>query len=761
MWSYAGKHWAVIPNSSGTHLWRLDGTTWTNVLRLSTKTTSKADCKMVGNVAHILLFQGASSQMVSVEYISATGTYQLWSKRTSTVGLTFEKGVETATIDIDGTGRMWLASDGSTTIHVRWSDAPYNTWSSPITVASGVTTDDIGAVIAMPGKIGVLWSNQTTKKFGFKTHADGASPTSWSADEVPASQSALSIGGGMADDHLNMAVAGDGTLYCAVKTSYETKGYPEIMLLVRSSSGGWHKAYEVSPIGTRPIVLLNESIDKIRVIYTKADSGGDILYRESSFSTIAFSSPLVLMTGGTYNNSTSTKDNFTDDIVVLASSSSEAVGVLAQDNTTLPPSDQIAPTVLSINRQSPSTATTSATAVTYRITFSESVSGVNAIDFTPVAVSGTVTGTLTSDAIVAVGTSGTTYDATVSSITDTGTLRLDLKSSNTGIADAAGNAITTGFTSGQTYTIEQTQTSTEYILTVNTTGNGTVTKNPDQATYTSGSTVSLTVTPATGYQFSGWSGDASGTTNPLSVTMNDNKAITATFTPVSSSQQVVSFTLINASADQDIKTIVSGEQINLATLPSTKLSIRANTSPATVGSVRLVLTGPQTRNYTDNAPPYSLFGDDGNGNYYFGVWGPPALGNYTLTATPYSATSGGGSAGTPMTINFTIVNEAGMTANSTSQASTLDNSKTLQAQVYPNPFSGRATLNFTLAKESEYIVGLYDSKGQQVRILKNGMSQAGQLTSIEVDGAGLANGLYFIRLHTNEGTKFVKLLLDR
>ena len=41
----------------------------------------------------------------------------------------------------------------------------------------------------------------------------------------------------------------------------------------------------------------------------------------------------------------------------------------------------------------------------------------------------------------------------------------------------------------------------------------------------------LTAVPAGGYVFSGWSGDASGTTNPLTVTMNANKSITATFTP--------------------------------------------------------------------------------------------------------------------------------------------------------------------------------------------------------------------------------------
>ena len=276
--------------------------------------------------------------MVSVEYVPASQTYKLWSHRTSTVGLTLDTGVETAVIDIDGTGRMLLASAGVSDINVRWSDAPYNTWSSPIAVATGVKDDDICTVVYMPtaNKIGVFWSNQNTKRFGFKTHADGASPSTWSADEIPASQSALNAGSGMADDHMNIALASDGTLYCAVKTSYDLNGYTRIALLIRRPSGTWDNLYEVTQTGSvltsRPIVLLNESIGKIRVVYG-IEGGGDIFYKESLTSNISFGSQLTLITG-VNSNPTSTKDNFTSEIVILASHDNQAVGVLASDGLT-------------------------------------------------------------------------------------------------------------------------------------------------------------------------------------------------------------------------------------------------------------------------------------------------------------------------------------------------------------------------------------------------------------------------------------------
>ncbi|MCX6875625.1 MAG: hypothetical protein NTW21_17730 [Verrucomicrobia bacterium] len=49
--------------------------------------------------------------------------------------------------------------------------------------------------------------------------------------------------------------------------------------------------------------------------------------------------------------------------------------------------------------------------------------------------------------------------------------------------------------------------------------------------YPHGSTATLTATPDPGYVFTGWSGDATGTANPLSVLMDADKTITASFVP--------------------------------------------------------------------------------------------------------------------------------------------------------------------------------------------------------------------------------------
>ncbi len=84
-----------------------------------------------------------------------------------------------------------------------------------------------------------------------------------------------------------------------------------------------------------------------------------------------------------------------------------------------------------------------------------------------------------------------------------------------------------------------------YTLTV-TAVNGTVTKTPDLLAYNHGSNVVLTATPKVGYVFSSWSGDASGSVNPLTVNMNANKNITANFTLIPTTITIGSVALFGA-----------------------------------------------------------------------------------------------------------------------------------------------------------------------------------------------------------------------
>lgn len=106
--------------------------------------------------------------------------------------------------------------------------------------------------------------------------------------------------------------------------------------------------------------------------------------------------------------------------------------------------DTSAPTVLSVNRLDPTSANTAATAVTFRVTFSESVVGLDVSDFS-LTTTGTVSGAIASVSAA----SGPAVDVLVDSLTDEGTLRLDVNVG--GISDPAGNGLAAAFTTGQTY----------------------------------------------------------------------------------------------------------------------------------------------------------------------------------------------------------------------------------------------------------------------------------------------------------------------
>jgi len=127
-----------------------------------------------------------------------------------------------------------------------------------------------------------------------------------------------------------------------------------------------------------------------------------------------------------------------------------------------------------------------------------------------------------------------------------------------------------------------------------------------------------------------------------------NSTTTTTTTPTTPSA-ITDFKLVNAETEKDVQSITNGATISLSKLQLSKSNIRAVVSGAT--SVEFELSGKQSKTATDDAAPFALHGDDGDGNYFYCNLNRPARGTYTLKATPYSGTT----AGTAKTITFTIV----------------------------------------------------------------------------------------------------------
>jgi hypothetical protein len=135
--------------------------------------------------------------------------------------------------------------------------------------------------------------------------------------------------------------------------------------------------------------------------------------------------------------------------------------------------------------------------------------------------------------------------------------------------------------------------------------------------------------------------------------------------PAPSGLVVNNFTLINSDSNKDIRELKNGDVIDFSALGTKNLNIRANVGSQQPGSVIFLLNGKRT---TENVAPYAMAGDGNNGQNYY-AW-TPAPGKYTLVATPYSSSNGGGTAGKEVTISFTVVNDGGqMISGSTTAGS--------------------------------------------------------------------------------------------
>lgn len=132
---------------------------------------------------------------------------------------------------------------------------------------------------------------------------------------------------------------------------------------------------------------------------------------------------------------------------VVTDTAGNALAVPVTDVATLT-ADGTAPTVVSVVPVG--TSPTQAATVSYTVTFSEPVTGVDPTDF-----SLTTGGGIAPGAISVSSGSGTTFTVSVGTGSGDGTIRLDVLANGT-IRDAAGNPLTTGFTTATAFTIDST-----------------------------------------------------------------------------------------------------------------------------------------------------------------------------------------------------------------------------------------------------------------------------------------------------------------
>lgn len=127
--------------------------------------------------------------------------------------------------------------------------------------------------------------------------------------------------------------------------------------------------------------------------------------------------------------------------------------------------------------------------------------------------------------------------------------------------DLSGSGTPTTLTVSGNHSVGANFSPIPYTLLTNTEGNGVIAQNPDLPTYIYGQVVTVTATAVPGWTFAGWSGNLSGSTNPTTITMDNSKTITATFTQDHYTVTVLPATGGSIDKEPDQATYVYGDVI--------------------------------------------------------------------------------------------------------------------------------------------------------------------------------------------------------
>jgi hypothetical protein len=364
LWYNDGRWWGDMfnKNDGKYHIYWLDlvAQKWHDTgTILDPRPQTKADCLWTGTRLYVASGGGADlsgsgttaalpANLYRYSYNSATKTYSLDSGFPVTIR---NGGAESIVIDKDSTGMLWVTYTQGNKVYVNHSlssDTDWNINVAPFQVAgtnTNVSPDDISTLVAVDGKIGVFWSNESAGQFSgssdtafyFAAHPDGAADNVW-------------IGGvalrqpEIADDHINiksLQADASGNIFAMVKSSLNSNGNPQLFLLVaRKQSNGtytWEKhiASMREDGQTRPILLIDTDHRQL-YIFTSTESGGNVYYKTTSLDNIQLypssgpnagaGSLFMSKPGFAINNVTSTKQSVTtaSGIVVLASHDNSA-----------------------------------------------------------------------------------------------------------------------------------------------------------------------------------------------------------------------------------------------------------------------------------------------------------------------------------------------------------------------------------------------------------------------------------------------------
>ncbi|MHB8871690.1 MAG: InlB B-repeat-containing protein, partial [Candidatus Doudnabacteria bacterium] len=221
-------------------------------------------------------------------------------------------------------------------------------------------------------------------------------------------------------------------------------------------------------------------------------------------------------------------------------------------------------------------------------------------------------------------------------------------------------------------------------------------------TYNSGSSMTVTATPNSGYTFTNWTenGNVVSTSSSYTFTINGNRTLVANFTAIQYSVNLSS-NPSNGGTTSGGGTYNSGSSVTVTATPN---------------------NGYTFTNWTDNGSISSL-----NSSYTF-----------ILNNDKY------------LIANFNVTTSV--------KENELNISQFQLGQNYPNPFNPVTTISYSVPDFLFVVLKVYNSIGLEISELVNGEKNPG-LYEVIFDGSKLTSGVYFYRITAGHFTQTKKLLL--
>lgn len=272
LWYFDGKWWVMLPDGEGNSVWSRAAGQWRREHLLDATALASlpgmADVWSEGETVYALIAGPNRISVVRLVFIADAKTYRLAGEP-----LTWELGgdgqtraaMKSAVITRDELGFFWAVYDFDNRIFARRSlDQSAQDWHQATDVSADIYHDDIAVTFPTRGGVGVVWGDQSKEALYYGEHRVDRPFGQWQNVQV------LAQGNRTADNQFNVAVAADGSIFLASKTSLDTVGEPLLSLRVMRE-GRWqsfpYRHRTAAEMPNRAIAILGDSTTCLYLVH--------------------------------------------------------------------------------------------------------------------------------------------------------------------------------------------------------------------------------------------------------------------------------------------------------------------------------------------------------------------------------------------------------------------------------------------------------------------------------------------------------------